>query len=135
MKLDEVLKVFRVFSERTRLRIYLALLEAELCVGELMALLKLEQSLLSHQLRILRQAGLIEARKSGRRVFYRPAADHRKQLEPLLSGLFKEEFEMTSRKVKSIKEKNVCRLAGKKEKELPPRSARTRAVDSARRKA
>ncbi len=132
--MDEVLKVFRVFSERTRLRIYLALLEAELCVGELMALLKLEQSLLSHQLRILRQAGLIEARKSGRRVFYRPAADYRKQLEPLLRGLLREEFEMTARKVKSVKEKNVCHPAGKKQKKLPPQPARTRAGDSARRK-
>ncbi len=105
MKLDEMLRIFRVFSDRNRLQIYLALLEAELCVREIMKLLKIEQSLLSHQLRILRQAGLVVARRNGRWFFYSLSMDYRRQLEPLLRNMLGEEIEMAARKVKSIKNK------------------------------
>ncbi|MGQ9801393.1 MAG: ArsR/SmtB family transcription factor [Candidatus Saccharicenans sp.] len=108
MKLDEVLRIFRLFSDRTRLRIFLLLLDSELCVGELMALLQLEQSLISHQLKKLRQAGLVEQRKSGRWIYYRISAPWRKQLEPALREWLKEELATFGRNVKSIKEKQVC---------------------------
>lgn len=108
MKLDEVLRIFRIFSDRTRLRIFLLFLDAELCVGELMAILQLEQSLISHQLGIMRQAGLIEARRNGRWVFYRISPGRRKQLEPLFRDWLKEELAVSGHKVRTVKEKKVC---------------------------
>ncbi|MCX8161294.1 MAG: metalloregulator ArsR/SmtB family transcription factor [Candidatus Saccharicenans sp.] len=108
MKLDEALRIFRVFSDRTRLRIFLLLLDSELCVGELVALLKIEQSLLSHQLGSLRQAGLVEARRSGRWIYYRIPTGYRKQLEPVFRDWFREELAVSGPKVKAVKEKQVC---------------------------
>ncbi len=54
-----------------------ALLEAgELCVGDLADLVETSESATSHQLRQLRLAGLVRARKQGREVFYRVADTH-----------------------------------------------------------
>lgn len=108
MKLDEALRIFRVFSDRTRLRIFLLLLDSELCVGELMSLLQLEQSLISHQLKIMRQAGLVETRRSSRWIYYRIPAACRKQLEPLFREWLKDELAASGHKVKTVKEKQVC---------------------------
>lgn len=108
MQLDEALKIFRSFSDRTRLRIFLLLLDSELCVGELMALLQLEQSLLSHQLRKLRLTGLVEQQKKGRWIYYRIPAPRRKQLEPVFREWLKDELAMFGQRAKTIKEKQVC---------------------------
>ncbi|MDH7494293.1 MAG: metalloregulator ArsR/SmtB family transcription factor [Candidatus Saccharicenans sp.] len=108
MKLEEALNIFRLLSDRTRLRIFLLLLEAELCVGELMALLQIEQSLISHQLKKMRQVSLVEQRKSGRWIYYRIPATRRQQLEPVLREWLKEELVVFGRRVKAIKEKQVC---------------------------
>ena len=108
MKLEEALRIFRIFSDRTRLRIFLRLLDSELCVGELMDLLQLEQSLISHQLRIMRQAGLVEARRNGRWIFYRIPAVWRKYLEPSLREWLKDELAQSGRKVKAVRNERVA---------------------------
>jgi len=64
----------RALADPTRLRIMLLLLEQELCVCELESVLSMEQSRISHALRILRDAALIEERRESRWVFYRAAA-------------------------------------------------------------
>ncbi|MDI6698661.1 MAG: metalloregulator ArsR/SmtB family transcription factor [Candidatus Saccharicenans sp.] len=119
MKLAEAVRVFRVFSDRTRLRIFLLLLDSELCVGELMALLQMEQSLLSHQLKVMRRAGLVEARRSGRWIFYQILPVYRKQLEPLLRAWLKEELASVGQKVRAVKGKNVCRTSGGRPAKTP----------------
>jgi len=64
-------KVFKTFSDPTRLRI-LALLELEeLAVQELMDILGMAQSRVSRHLAILREAGLLRDRRDGTYVFYR----------------------------------------------------------------
>jgi len=60
----------RVLADGTRLRVVEALLEQPRCVHELMALLDVEQSLLSHHLRVLRDAGLVNGVRRGRAVLY-----------------------------------------------------------------
>jgi|GEM_PF-1188346 len=111
MKLEEAIKIFRVFSDRTRLKIFLMLLDSDLCVGELMTVLQIEQSLISHQLKIMRQVGLVEGRKSGRWVFYRIPEACRKELEPLFRNWLKDELIAGGRWIKAVKEKKVCSLS------------------------
>jgi len=60
----------RVLADSTRLRVVEALMEQPRCVHELMALLEVEQSLLSHHLRVLREAGLVNGVRKGRAVLY-----------------------------------------------------------------
>ena len=68
--------LFKAFGDGTRVRILYVLLEAEVCVCDLATLLGMTQSAVSHQLRILKQARLIKARRDGKTVFYSLADDH-----------------------------------------------------------
>ena len=68
--------LFRVFGDTTRIRILYALLSSEMCVCAISELLRMEQSAISHQLRILRQAKLVTSRREGRTNVYSLADDH-----------------------------------------------------------
>ncbi|MCX6559273.1 MAG: metalloregulator ArsR/SmtB family transcription factor [Candidatus Aminicenantes bacterium] len=70
---NDMLPVLKALSERTRLRIIRLLMEQDLCVCEIMFVLGLAQSRLSHQLRILRAAGLVEDMRDGQWIIYRIA--------------------------------------------------------------
>lgn len=61
---------FRALGDETRLRILEILATGERCVGDLMDALELGQSLVSHHLRALRQAGLVTVRRDGRWIYY-----------------------------------------------------------------
>jgi len=68
---------FKLLSDPSRLRIIYALLEGgDVCVSDLAELVEVSESATSHQLRQLRLAGLVRARKQGREVFYRVADSH-----------------------------------------------------------
>ena len=62
--------IFRTLSDPTRLQLLLALADAQACVHELCALVTMSQPAISHQLRVLRLAGLVRARRVGREVYY-----------------------------------------------------------------
>ena len=61
---------FNAMGDPTRVRILDALSHGELCVCDLAAVLKLSQSAVSHQLRLLRGMRLVRPRRDGRVVFY-----------------------------------------------------------------
>ena len=61
---------FKVFGDSTRLKLLFALAKGELCVGDLSEVVGLSQSAVSHQLRILRQSGVVRFTKRGKTVFY-----------------------------------------------------------------
>jgi len=68
--MEEYIKIFSALSDHTRLRIYMILAEGELCVCELTCALDMEQSRISHSLKILKEAGLICSRRIGKWMFY-----------------------------------------------------------------
>ena len=68
--MEATIKMFEALSDETRLRIYLLLLQGGLCVCELEAILKIEQSRISHALRILKEADLISNYKTGKWNIY-----------------------------------------------------------------
>ena len=61
---------FRALGDETRLRLMEVLTAGERSVADLMELLGLGQSLVSHHLRSLREAGLVRDRRDGRWVYY-----------------------------------------------------------------
>ncbi|MDE6182397.1 MAG: metalloregulator ArsR/SmtB family transcription factor [Eubacteriales bacterium] len=61
---------FKVFSDSTRVKILYALLNREMCVGDLVGALGMTQSAISHQLRVLRQNNLVKFKKEGKAVIY-----------------------------------------------------------------
>jgi ArsR family transcriptional regulator, arsenate/arsenite/antimonite-responsive transcriptional repressor len=80
-------RIFRAFSDATRLRILSLLKGGEHCVGDLVTVLDVPQPKVSRHLAYLREAGLVEARGQGPWNFYRlaPATSpfHEKLLECL----------------------------------------------------
>lgn len=64
----------KVLADRTRLAVLEALLGGPRHVHELIELLEVEQSLLSHHLRVLRDAALVEALREGKSMRYKLAA-------------------------------------------------------------
>ena len=69
-------ETFKALADPTRVRMLHALSHAELCVGDLAAVLEMTESAVSHQLRGLRQLRLVRSRKDGRQVFYALDDDH-----------------------------------------------------------
>ena len=67
---------FRILGDSTRLRILYALEQTTQCVGELSNSLGLTQSNISHQLRLLKQARLVTARREGKHIFYSLCDEH-----------------------------------------------------------
>ena len=80
-------RIFRAFSDRTRLRILGMLRDGELCVCHIVDVLGVPQPKASRHLAYLRRAGLVLARKEGQWSYYRLApargAVHQKLLECL----------------------------------------------------
>ncbi|HZJ76391.1 MAG TPA: metalloregulator ArsR/SmtB family transcription factor [Oscillospiraceae bacterium] len=69
-QLYDLADFFKIFGDATRIKIIYALLREEMCVCDIAILLGMNQSAISHQLRTLRQAGIVKFRKKGRAVYY-----------------------------------------------------------------
>ncbi len=74
--LIDLSELYKVFGDSTRIKILYVLFESELCVCDIAALLGMTVSAVSHQLRILRTAKLVDFRREGKTVFYALADDH-----------------------------------------------------------
>ncbi len=68
--------LFKVFGDTTRMKILFSLFEAELCVCAIAELIGMEQSAVSHQLRILKNARLVSSRREGKTNIYALADAH-----------------------------------------------------------
>ncbi len=75
-ELYDLAELFKVFGDSTRIRILHALLETELCVGDMAQILNLSQSAVSHQLKILKDAKLVRFRREGKIIFYALDDEH-----------------------------------------------------------
>jgi len=83
---DELVQLFKLLSDETRLQILLLLMqENELHVRALCDLLGQSQPAVSHHLALLRVAGLIDRRREGKHNFYHLVAD---RFEKLLGTVF-----------------------------------------------
>jgi ArsR family transcriptional regulator len=100
--MKKTIKIFKALSDPTRLRILTLLLERDLCVCELLYILKMEQSRISHQLRILRDADLLEDIRDGKWIIYRIPPEIRSRIMHLL-GWFLEEDSQQDEKIKRDK--------------------------------
>ena len=90
--LFDIAEVFKVFGDTTRMKIISALLEAELCVGDIAEITNSTQSAISHQLRVLKQAKLVKYRKDGKTVYYSLDDDHIKDLYEIAKKHIEEEY-------------------------------------------
>ncbi len=73
---EQLAETFKALADPTRVRILHALSHAELCVGDLAAVLGMSESAVSHQLRLLRGLRVVRARREGKQVFYALDDEH-----------------------------------------------------------
>ena len=74
--LIDLAELYKTFGDSTHIKILYALFESELCVCGIAGLLGMTLSAISHQLRILRAAKLVDYRREGRTLYYFLADDH-----------------------------------------------------------
>jgi len=72
----EATQIFDALSDYTRFQILAALCVGSRSVSELRDLCHVTQSAISHQLRLLRDRGLVFARRDGQRVIYALSDEH-----------------------------------------------------------
>lgn len=90
----ELADMFQMMSDPTRLRIILACLDAPAAVGEMADRLGISASLVSHHLRLLRAARLLQAERRGRQVFYAVGDQHiRSMLSDMVDHVAEEDAE------------------------------------------
>lgn len=75
-ELYDLAEIFKVFGDSTRIKIMYVLFESEMCVCDIAQLLNMNQSAISHQLKILKQSRLVKSRREGKAVFYSLADGH-----------------------------------------------------------
>lgn len=75
-ELDHLVQTFKIFGDPSRLKIINALIEDELCVHEIAELMEMSQPAVSHQLRQLKQAHVVNSRRSGKHIFYSLKDEH-----------------------------------------------------------
>ncbi len=68
--LEEVVSLFKVLRDPSRLRIINALMERELCVHELVELMGMTQPAVSQQLKHLKLRGMVSSRREGTHIYY-----------------------------------------------------------------
>lgn len=67
---------FKVLGDETRMKILCVLRENEVCVNDVAASVDMTKSAVSHQLKLLKDDGLIKSRREGKNIFYSLDDEH-----------------------------------------------------------
>lgn len=78
--MNDLTEFFKIMGDGTRIHILCALVQNEMCVCDLAILTNVTKSAMSHQLRSLKEAHLVKARRSGKNVFYSIDDEHVKDI-------------------------------------------------------
>ena len=68
--LEGIVDFFSVFADSTRARILSALAITEMCVTDISRVLGINQTTVSHQLRLLKNIGIVRCSRCGKVIFY-----------------------------------------------------------------
>ena len=68
--LDGIVSFFSIFADSTRVRILSALAITEMCVTDISRVLDINQTTVSHQLRFLKNVGIVKSERLGKVIFY-----------------------------------------------------------------
>lgn len=68
--LDSIVCFFSIFADPTRVKMLSALAISEMCVTDLSRVLDINQTTISHQLRLLKNLGIVKSERQGKIIFY-----------------------------------------------------------------
>lgn len=106
--MKEIIRSLKALSDPTRLRIFFLLTQRDLCVCELMYILDMPQSRISHQLRLLRDAELVEDKRDGRWIIYTIPQMIKENLAPLLQKFAGRELAESEFALRDIERLDLC---------------------------
>lgn len=79
-EVEKISKIFQILADPARLKIVLALMNGDMCVGELTGVCDVTQSAVSHQLRVLRDNRIVKGKRLGQKVEYSIADGHIREI-------------------------------------------------------
>lgn len=94
--LTELSELFKMLGDLTRIKIIWSLDNRELCVCDIAKVLNMTKSAISHQLAILRHAGIVKYRRDGKEVYYTLDDEH-------ITKLYEIGLEHIDRRMRGIK--------------------------------
>ena len=106
--MKDTVALLKALADPTRLRILLLLQVRELCVCELTYILGMEQSRVSHHMRILREAGLTTDRRQGRWMIYRLPKRSRAFLDGFFASLGRARLGSSTRRTGDARKLESC---------------------------
>jgi DNA-binding transcriptional ArsR family regulator len=121
--MQAILAITKALADENRLRAIMMLRDRELCACQVIEVLGLAPSTVSKHMTILRQAGLVEARKEGRWMYYRlpqravarPVKEALSFVKANLAGSVQMlRDDKTLQKVLSIDRESLCKNQAKK---------------------
>lgn len=68
---ERITQLLKLMAEPSRLRLLQVLIHEEVCVCDLAEILDMTPSAVSHQLRLLRSAGIVKPRREGKTIWYK----------------------------------------------------------------
>ena len=68
--LDSIVCFFSIFADPTRVKMLSALAISEMCVTDLSRVLDINQTTISHLLRLLKNLGIVKSERQGKIIFY-----------------------------------------------------------------
>lgn len=80
LELERLSELFKILGDLTRIKILWSLDNHEMCVCDIANVLNMTKSSVSHQLAVLRSAGIVKYRKAGKEVYYTLDDEHIKKL-------------------------------------------------------
>ncbi|MBP2635183.1 MAG: aseR 3 [Firmicutes bacterium] len=92
--MKKVASIYKALGDETRLEIIKMLCGKELCVCDIIDACDKSQPAISHHLKILKQAGLLEDRRDGKWIFYRISYENLKIVKDFLCSIMKHENEL-----------------------------------------
>lgn len=114
--MKNAVRLFKLFSDETRVRILMLLSRKELCVCQIMGVLGISQPLVSRNLSLLNNAGLLDERREGKLVFYSLTKKPSPVASKILSAL-KSELKEDRKLIEDLKSLSDCsefqKLTGK----------------------
>jgi DNA-binding transcriptional ArsR family regulator len=84
--IDKLSKLFKILSDKQRLRILMTIVDTPLPVCAITCLLGIDQTLVSHHLKVLRNADLVDVIIKGRFRFYKAKIDQINKLLTILEN-------------------------------------------------
>lgn len=83
--LEDMSVFFSAFADSTRLKILTALSVKQMCVSDLSQTLRINQTTISHQLKLLRTLKFVDFKRDGKQIFY--YLSNKNVNEVMLSGV------------------------------------------------